>query len=251
MIGQIGLTPSRPSQASAARYHRHMPEPKGAANKAEPLNVVLASYSWTPGNRCEAPKKATAAYLVTFAVQGRWRSQATAWHPASVSGMARQTCDQPRDKLTSRCTASCDGSFHHTEKFPRHHRYSLGIAMENRLQRILELLLRAKYSKEKAAFLNDANMELEVLRFQVRLAKDIEVLPMKSQAATGQLATCRGSGSRNHSTPWWWRDQDGIAVTSIAEGNRKGRSQERLGCRFWAAPRVGCRDNRKGGLGGI
>jgi len=68
----------------------------------------------------------------------------------------------------------------HAEKFPRHHRYSLGIAMENRLQRILELLLRAKYSREKAAFLNDANMELEVLRFQVRLAKDLKALPIKS-----------------------------------------------------------------------
>ena len=37
-----------------------------------------------------------------------------------------------------------------TEKFPRHHRYSLGLAMENRLQTILSLLLRAEYSKAKA-----------------------------------------------------------------------------------------------------
>ena len=35
----------------------------------------------------------------------------------------------------------------HTEKFPRHHRYSLGIAIESRLQRILELLLRAKCAR--------------------------------------------------------------------------------------------------------
>ena len=68
----------------------------------------------------------------------------------------------------------------HTEKFPRHHRYSLGLAMENRLQRILELLLRAKYSRDKATYLNDANMELEVLRFQVRLAKDLQAFPAKS-----------------------------------------------------------------------
>ena len=34
----------------------------------------------------------------------------------------------------------------HTEKFPRHHRYSVGLAIENRLQKLLELLLRAKYS---------------------------------------------------------------------------------------------------------
>src|SRR3972149_3649299 len=67
----------------------------------------------------------------------------------------------------------------HIEKFPRHHRYSLGLAMENRLQRILELLLRAKYSKDKRAILQDANIELEILRFQLRLAKDLRILTIK------------------------------------------------------------------------
>lgn len=68
----------------------------------------------------------------------------------------------------------------HTEKFPRHHRYSLGLAMENRLQLILSLLLQAKYAQEKGAALRAVNLELEVLRFQLRLAKDLSVLPVKS-----------------------------------------------------------------------
>lgn len=68
----------------------------------------------------------------------------------------------------------------HTEKFPRHHRYSLGLAMETRLQTILALLLRAKYSKGKKEALIQANLELEVLRFQMRLAKDLNVLPVRS-----------------------------------------------------------------------
>ena len=75
----------------------------------------------------------------------------------------------------------------HTEKFPRHHRYSLGVAIENRLQRILELLLRAKYSRDKAGLLSDANMELEVLRFQVRLATDLRVLPTKSHGHAAEV----------------------------------------------------------------
>jgi hypothetical protein len=69
----------------------------------------------------------------------------------------------------------------HTEKFPRHHRYSLGISIENRLQAILSLLLRAKYSHEKGPWLNEANLELEILRFQIRLAKDLQAFPIKSQ----------------------------------------------------------------------
>ena len=52
--------------------------------------------------------------------------------------------------------------------------------MENRLQTILSLLLQAKYSKDKASALAGANLELEVLRFQVRLAKDLKALPVKS-----------------------------------------------------------------------
>ena len=77
----------------------------------------------------------------------------------------------------------------HTEKFPRHHRYGLGMAMENRLQRIPELLLRAKFSRDKTGFLNDANMELEVLRFQVRLAKDLKALPFKSHGHEASVIT--------------------------------------------------------------
>ena len=38
----------------------------------------------------------------------------------------------------------------HTKKFPRHHRYSLGVAMENRPQTILSLLLQARSLKAKA-----------------------------------------------------------------------------------------------------
>ena len=83
----------------------------------------------------------------------------------------------------------------HTEQFPRHHRYSLGIAMENRLQTILKLLIRAKYTKgeTKAGHLSDANIELEVLRFQVRLAKDLKALPIKSHGHAAEVMLSIGS----------------------------------------------------------
>ena len=68
----------------------------------------------------------------------------------------------------------------HIEKYPRHHRYSLGYAMEGRMQRILELLLKAKYRKDKKVLLDDVNIELELLRFQLRLSKDLAVLAVKS-----------------------------------------------------------------------
>ena len=64
----------------------------------------------------------------------------------------------------------------HIEKYPRHHRYSLGYAMENRMQKILELFLKAKYRREKKAILNDANIELEILRFHSRISMRLSVI---------------------------------------------------------------------------
>ena len=68
----------------------------------------------------------------------------------------------------------------HIEKYPRHHRYSIGVSIENRTQKILELLLKAKYRREKKSILSDANIELEILRFQLRLSKDLKILTVKS-----------------------------------------------------------------------
>lgn len=41
---------------------------------------------------------------------------------------------------------------------------------------MLEKLLRAKYSRAKVELLREANMLLELLRFQMRLAKDLDCL---------------------------------------------------------------------------
>jgi phage gp46-like protein len=84
-------------------------------------------------------------------------------------------------------------TINHTEKFPRNHRYSLGISIENRLQTILCTLLRAKYSRDKAAWLDKANIELEVLRFQLRLAKDLKMLPVKSHGYAAKSVNSIGS----------------------------------------------------------
>jgi len=81
----------------------------------------------------------------------------------------------------------------HTEKFPRHHRYSLGLAIENRLQKVLGLLIRAKYGKDKISFLNEVNIELEILRFQIRMAKDLKVLAIKSHGYAAQIMQAIGS----------------------------------------------------------
>lgn len=65
-------------------------------------------------------------------------------------------------------------SCHHTAKFPRNHRFVLGERLERNLYELLETLIRAKYTRERAKLLRRANLTLEILRFQMRLAKDLQ-----------------------------------------------------------------------------
>jgi hypothetical protein len=57
-------------------------------------------------------------------------------------------------------------------KFPRSFRFTLGERIERRLYDVLELLVRASYAKRahKRPLLGDANVALEVLRHELRLA---------------------------------------------------------------------------------
>ena len=67
---------------------------------------------------------------------------------ARRASLTCQTCLTCRTALAMRGGSNEQHRFmlwliKHTDKFPRHHRYSLGVSLENRLQTILGLLLRA------------------------------------------------------------------------------------------------------------
>lgn len=110
------------------------------------------------------------------------------------------------------------------EKFPRNHRHSLGIAIENRLQAILSLLIKAKYTPRgsKRQTLVIVNTELEVLRFQLRLAKDLRALTIKSHGHAAGLI--EGVGVQ---VGGWLRSLGGVHETGsgpLAETDRMGES---------------------------
>src|SRR5207302_5838481 len=71
-------------------------------------------------------------------------------------------------------------SSQHTARFPRSHRFVLGERIERRLYELLETLLQAKYTRERQALLQRANLSLEILRFQMRLALDLHCLRTNS-----------------------------------------------------------------------
>ncbi|MCY2988992.1 MAG: four helix bundle protein [Planctomycetota bacterium] len=64
----------------------------------------------------------------------------------------------------------------HTEKFPRSHRAGLGRRIDDRLESLLDDLIEAKYTSDKAEILRRAGLQAEQIRYQFRLAKDLRLL---------------------------------------------------------------------------
>jgi hypothetical protein len=73
-------------------------------------------------------------------------------------------------------------SCQHTSRFPRNHRFVLGERIERRLYELLETLIQARYTKNRQSLLQQANLSLEVLRFQIRLAQNLQCLRLNSYA---------------------------------------------------------------------
>ena len=66
------------------------------------------------------------------------------------------------------------------DKFPKNQKFLIGDRIESRILEILDLLIEAAYSSEKAHLLRAANLKLEQLRYLVRLSKDLQLLNMKA-----------------------------------------------------------------------
>ncbi len=65
-------------------------------------------------------------------------------------------------------------------KYPKTYKYSLGERINNILFYILELIIEAKFSsKKKSYYLRTANIEIEKLRYAIRISKDLQCITLK------------------------------------------------------------------------
>ena len=87
-------------------------------------------------------------------------------------------------------------SCNHTSKFPRNHRFVLGERIERNLYGLLETLIAAKYTKNRQRLLEEANLNLEILRFQMRLAKDLQCLKVESYAFAAKSMSSKSRDQR-------------------------------------------------------
>lgn len=66
-------------------------------------------------------------------------------------------------------------------KFPRNQRFLLADRIQTQVMDILELLIEAYYGSKQARIerLQQVNIALEKLRYQIRLSKDLELINLK------------------------------------------------------------------------
>ncbi len=72
-------------------------------------------------------------------------------------------------------------------KFPRDFKFLLGDRMLNNVYDVLDLLVEAKYTRNKGLLLDRANLRLEQVRFQVRLAHDEKLLSAHQYEVAARL----------------------------------------------------------------
>lgn len=68
------------------------------------------------------------------------------------------------------------------EKFPRDYKFTIGDRIVNNLLNSLEILIEAVYTRDKQHLLRRLNLQLEKLRYMIRLSKDLKALNIKKYA---------------------------------------------------------------------
>ena len=87
-------------------------------------------------------------------------------------------------------------SCNHTGKFPRNHRFVLGERIERNLYDLLEILIRAKYTKRRQELLEQANLVLEIL---------VEALePIFEPTFVFDSYACRNGKGTHAAVKRWW-----------------------------------------------
>lgn len=72
------------------------------------------------------------------------------------------------------------------EKFPKKSRFTITNRIENMALDIVELLIEAKYSKEKRPILRKINLHLEKIRILLRISHEIKLISTKSYNFAGK-----------------------------------------------------------------
>jgi hypothetical protein len=80
-----------------------------------------------------------------------------------------------------------------TQRFPRNYRGTLSRWVEDQLWSILNLLIEAAYSRQKLSLLQQGNLQLQKLRFLIRLCKDRQCLSLGQYEHAARIMNALGT----------------------------------------------------------
>jgi len=75
---------------------------------------------------------------------------------------------------------------------PRRQKFLLGDRIQHQAQDVMDTLIEAAYVKPRTEALQRANLGLQQLRFGLRLAKDLELMPFKQYEHAARLIDALG-----------------------------------------------------------
>ena len=64
-------------------------------------------------------------------------------------------------------------------RFPKTHKFTLGQRLTNKIYDLLEGLIEAKYAHRKLEKLNTLNIKLNIIRYQIRMLLDFDLINLK------------------------------------------------------------------------
>ena len=70
--------------------------------------------------------------------------------------------------------------FGHTNKFPKSHRFSIAVRLENGMLEFLRLVTIANHRRQKLPLLREADEELLMIRIYIRLSHDLKFITTSS-----------------------------------------------------------------------
>jgi len=80
----------------------------------------------------------------------------------------------------------------HTNKFPKSHRFSVAVKMENAILELIELITRANMRKNKTELLAVADEKLLFLKIMTRLSYEMQFINIKSYEYAARELTAIG-----------------------------------------------------------
>lgn len=120
-------------------------------------------------------------------------------------------------------------SLRHIEKFPRVHRYGLGLRLEQRLDSLLEGLIEARYTRDRRPLLQRLNLELEFLRFQFRIANELRCLSTDSYGSASRFVNEIGQQLGSWIKSQWGSGDEAVRRTVDGPGELSQPAQCRPG----------------------